>query len=169
MAKREFAILGAPYGGGAGVSGCALTPKLFRERGLAKLIKMRMKNWASRKEFSIEDFGDISCKLLMVRGKANKAKVFCTALEKKMDILYANNKIPIVIGGDHTIGVASLAASANHLEKKFGRKKLGVIWVDAHADINAYEVGNIHGKSLAIALGEVFSGVFTSRGRYYFT
>ena len=57
-----------------------------------------------------------------------------------------DNKFPITIGGDHSIGVASALGS---LEM---HKNIGVIWVDAHLDYNTFETtitGNIHGLPLA--------------------
>lgn len=59
------------------------------------------------------------------------------------------NHFPLVIGGDHSLSVGSIRGAAKH-------KKLGVIWVDAHADFNTTETtpsGNIHGMPLAALCG----------------
>jgi arginase len=67
---------------------------------------------------------------------------------------------PVLIGGDHSLAMGTLAASANH----YGR--LGVIWVDAHADFNTFKTsptGNPHGMPLAVACGlgdSIFTGLF---------
>lgn len=64
--------------------------------------------------------------------------------------------MPVVIGGDHSIGMGTLAGLAGA-----GRKP-GVIWIDAHGDINTPETtpsGNVHGMPLAIAIG-LASGPF---------
>jgi arginase len=56
---------------------------------------------------------------------------------------------PLVIGGDHSIALGSIRGAAKH-------KKLGVIWIDAHADFNTTETtpsGNIHGMPLAALCG----------------
>jgi len=59
------------------------------------------------------------------------------------------NRVPVVIGGDHSLSVGSIRGAAKH-------KKLGVIWVDAHADFNTSETtpsGNIHGMPLSALCG----------------
>jgi arginase len=59
------------------------------------------------------------------------------------------NRFPLVLGGDHSLSVGSIRGAAKH-------KKLGVIWVDAHADFNTAETtptGNIHGMPLAVLCG----------------
>jgi arginase len=64
--------------------------------------------------------------------------------------------LPVVLGGDHSIAAGSVAASANVVREKTG-KPLGVIWVDAHGDMNTpdtSESGNVHGMPLAALLGQ---------------
>lgn len=59
------------------------------------------------------------------------------------------NRFPLVIGGDHSLSVGSIRGAAKH-------RRLGVIWVDAHADFNTAETtpsGNIHGMPLAALCG----------------
>lgn len=60
---------------------------------------------------------------------------------------------PLVLGGDHSLSIGSVAAQARHHR---GGGSIGLIWVDAHADLNTPETtpsGNIHGMSLAVLLG----------------
>jgi arginase len=62
--------------------------------------------------------------------------------------------LPIVLGGDHSLGAGSVAATAAFFRKR--GEKLGVIWVDAHCDMNRPETsdsGNVHGMPLAALLG----------------
>lgn len=64
-----------------------------------------------------------------------------------------NNGFPIVLGGDHTVAIGTIAG----IKMAFPDKRLGVIWIDAHADMHSpYTTpsGNMHGMPLAIALGE---------------
>ncbi len=59
-------------------------------------------------------------------------------------------RFPLVLGGDHSLSIGSVRGAARN-------KKLGVIWIDAHADFNTAETtpsGNIHGMSLAILAGQ---------------
>jgi len=63
--------------------------------------------------------------------------------------------LPVVIGGDHSVAAGSVAASADAVRARTG-KPLGVLWVDAHGDMNTpdtSESGNVHGMPLAALLG----------------
>lgn len=65
-----------------------------------------------------------------------------------------NNTIPITIGGDHSLAIGSIAGATNYY-KKLG-KQLGLIWFDAHGDINTPDTtfsGAVHGMPLAVSLG----------------
>jgi arginase len=64
------------------------------------------------------------------------------------------SKVPLVLGGDHSIAIGTIAGMSNHYRKS-GRK-LGLIWIDAHADMNTPQSspsGNIHGMPLACSIG----------------
>jgi arginase len=66
----------------------------------------------------------------------------------------AEGAIPIVLGGDHSLGAGSVAAAAAHQRQQ--GKPLGLIWVDAHGDMNRPDTtdsGNVHGMPLAALLG----------------
>jgi arginase len=65
-----------------------------------------------------------------------------------------NNEIPIILGGDHAIAIPTFSAISNHYKQQ--GTEIGLIWFDAHADINTPETspsGNIHGMPLATILG----------------
>ena len=67
---------------------------------------------------------------------------------------FSEGAMPIVLGGDHSLGAGSVAAAAVHVRKQ--GKPLGLIWVDAHGDMNnpaSSESGNVHGMPLAALLG----------------
>src|SRR5699024_7225532 len=62
----------------------------------------------------------------------------------------SQKRLPLVVGGDHSIAIGALAGTAKHYEN------LGVIWYDAHGDLNSGDTspsGNIHGMPLAVSLG----------------
>jgi arginase len=73
------------------------------------------------------------------------------------DAVYAELKLqrlPILLGGDHCLGVGSISAVARHCREQ--GKKLRIIWLDAHADFNTSELtpsGNIHGMPVACLCG----------------
>lgn len=78
-----------------------------------------------------------------------------TAINQKLfdyaDKVHDNNLIPLLFAGDHSIAIGSVSASAKHHEN------LGLIWVDAHADINNEKTspsGNIHGMPVSFLLGK---------------
>lgn len=80
----------------------------------------------------------------------NAVNEFNTRLYKKVQEVIENGEIPLTLGGDHSMAIASTLAS---IEKY---KKLGIIWFDAHGDFNTFETtetGNIHGLPLAVATG----------------
>lgn len=71
-------------------------------------------------------------------------------LAEKIDEVIENGSFPLVLGGDHSIAIGTLASVAKHY------RNLGVIWYDAHGDLNTAETspsGNIHGMPLAVSLG----------------
>ncbi len=62
----------------------------------------------------------------------------------------SQGRFPLVLGGDHSIAIGTIAGVLQH------KKNLGVIWFDAHGDINTAETspsGNIHGMPVAVSLG----------------
>ena len=71
-------------------------------------------------------------------------------LAQKVDSVIESERFPLVLGGDHSIAIGTLTGTAKHY------KQLGVIWYDAHGDLNTLETspsGNIHGMPLAVSLG----------------
>lgn len=71
-------------------------------------------------------------------------------LAEEIDDIIQQNRFPLVLGGDHSIAIGTLAGVAKHY------KELGVIWYDAHGDLNTADTspsGNIHGMPLAASLG----------------
>lgn len=78
----------------------------------------------------------------------------CTALASLVAEAAAEKAFPLVMGGDHSIAVGTLAGLARHY--RAAGRSWGVIWIDAHADFNTPETspsGNIHGMSLAASAG----------------
>lgn len=71
-------------------------------------------------------------------------------LAEKVDTIVEKGEFPLVLGGDHSIAIGTLAGVSKHYEN------LGVIWYDAHGDLNIADTspsGNIHGMPLAASLG----------------
>ncbi|MBO1911823.1 arginase, partial [Microvirga sp. 3-52] len=73
-----------------------------------------------------------------------------TSLAEKVEETVASGRFPLILGGDHSIAIGTLAGLASTY------KNLGVIWYDAHADLNTSETspsGNIHGMPMAVSIG----------------
>jgi arginase len=78
----------------------------------------------------------------------------CTRLAEAVAQSAADAKFPIVLGGDHSVAVGTVSGMAQHMHAQ--GKKLGLIWIDAHADMNTPESspsGNVHGMPLACITG----------------
>ncbi len=150
---QKIRIIGVPMDLGASRRGVDMGPSALRVAGLQARIKQL--------GHQVEDIGNISVKQPeeMSYGEkrakyhaeiADACKDLATIVEKTLD----ENMLPVVLGGDHSIAAGSLSGVASHFKKK--EKKIGLIWLDAHGDINTPESspsGNVHGMPLATAMG----------------
>lgn len=78
----------------------------------------------------------------------------CRQLADRVEQAMDRGLFPVVLGGDHSVAIGTISGIARHLRKK--GQSLGVIWVDAHTDMNTPDsspTGNIHGMPLAVLLG----------------
>lgn len=147
----EVELIGVPLDLGADRRGVDMGPFAIRYAGLAeKLRDLGHKvvdsgnirtpvAGESKVEFSNAKF------LSGIRG-------VCLDLSKTVSGIIRRNKLPLVLGGDHSIAIGTLAG----LYRGRRGKEVGVIWLDAHGDFNTPDItpsGNIHGMSLAISAG----------------
>ncbi len=151
--RRFIEIIGVPVDLGAGRRGVDMGPSAIRVAGLeARLEQLG---------HQVEDFGDLDVMIPETQqvgeGKLRYKEpilAMCDALRQQVEQALGRGRLPLVLGGDHSIAIGSVAGSAGHYART-GRS-LGLIWFDAHGDANTPETtpsGNIHGMSLAIALG----------------
>jgi arginase len=78
----------------------------------------------------------------------------CTELAAMVEGAMAAGRAPIILGGDHSVAVGTVSGVSGFFRKK--DEKIGLIWIDAHADMNTPETspsGNIHGMPLACCVG----------------
>ena len=78
----------------------------------------------------------------------------CARLADIVEKAADESKVPLVLGGDHSIAIGTVAGMSRHFRKR--DRKLGLIWIDAHADMNTPESspsGNVHGMPLACCVG----------------
>ncbi len=156
---KSVALVGIPLGYGAGKAGSELGVEAMR---LAQLRGLSLVERIRELGYEVADRGDVE--IVKPRSKAvsgSKAKylpemaasfenVF-TDLTKVLE----DGELPIILGGDHAIAIGSFSAVSSFY-KNLG-EDIGLIWFDAHADINTPETsssGNIHGMPLAVLLGE---------------
>jgi len=78
----------------------------------------------------------------------------CTRLAAMVEQAADGGRVPLVLGGDHSVAMGTVAGMSRHFRKH--NRKIGLIWIDAHADMNTPESspsGNIHGMPLACIIG----------------
>jgi len=146
---RKLSIIGMPMDLGQMRRGVDMGPSAMRYAGIYENL--------SKLFDEIDDKGDIAIgrPKVMVDPDSNLRNLQLVA-EKNEELAKAVSKVveegsfPLVLGGDHSIAIGTLAGVAKHY------KNLGVIWFDAHGDLNTAETsptGNIHGMPLAVNVG----------------
>jgi len=154
LPRRPVSIIGAPMDLGAGRRGTDMGPSAVRLAGLHEAL-------AHAGFDDVEDLGDLdvpaveTLKILDSKAKHLPAiAASCKRLAKTVRGVLRRGRVPVTIGGDHSIAVGSISAVAAHYKK--AKKRLGVVWVDAHGDMNTPATtgsGNVHGMPLAAVLG----------------
>jgi arginase len=146
-------IIGVPLDLGAGRRGVDMGPSALRIAGLGERIQ--------ELGFEVTDKGDLDVPIPETQQPGDERKKYvrdiarvCTALyQSALESLEAG-ALPIVLGGDHSVAAGSVAASAAFARR--ARQSMGLIWVDAHGDMNtpaSSGSGNVHGMPLAALLG----------------
>ena len=149
MRNKTISIIGVPCDYGQQRRGVDMGPSAIRYAGLQERLELL--------GFQVVDTGDIRVRKMVTHVKQeinllNLEEVVevSTALAQQVAEVITQQHMPLVLGGDHSIAIGTLAGlTANY-------KNLGVIWFDAHADLNTPDTtpsGNIHGMPLATSLG----------------
>src|SRR5262245_9475838 len=151
--SRSIEIIGVPVDLGAGRRGVDMGPSAIRVADL----QVRLEQLGHQ----VVDAGDLDVMIPETQqvgeGKLRYKEpilAMSDALRLHVEEALGRDRLPLVLGGDHSIAIGSVAGTACHFARK-GRS-LGLIWFDAHGDANTPETtpsGNIHGMSLAISLG----------------
>jgi arginase len=146
-------IIGVPLDLGGNRRGTDMGPSAFRIAGFGEQL--------TRLGRVVVDKGDIVTPIPETKGPGDIRKRYMREIAKVCHKLFQSalasldeGALPIVLGGDHSLGAGSVAASAA-FQRKRGHK-LGLIWVDAHGDMNRPDTsgsGNVHGMPLAALLG----------------
>ncbi len=145
-------LIGAPTDIGASDRGASMGPEALRVAGIAEALQERGLEVADRGNL----FGPLNPWLPPRAGYRHLEQVIEWNREvmRAVGAELAAKRLPILLGGDHCLGLGSITAVANHCRKT--EKKLRVLWLDAHADFNTAEItpsGNIHGMPVACLCG----------------
>ena len=160
--NKKISIIGLPMDLGQSRRGVDMGPSAMRYAGVIERL--------SALDYDIKDLGDITIsqsspadnkgelsnlKNLRQVTKANEQ------LAQMVDEQVGEGSFPLILGGDHSIAIGSLAGISKHYQS------LGVIWYDAHGDLNTEKTspsGNIHGMPLAASLGLGHSNLINLHG-----
>jgi arginase len=146
-------IIGVPLDLGGNRRGTDMGPSAFRIAGIGEQL--------GTLGLTVIDKGDILTPIPEIKGPGDVHKRYVKDIARVCQKLFQTSlaslddgALPIVLGGDHSLGAGSVAAAAAHFRKR--GDKLGLIWVDAHGDMNRPDTsdsGNVHGMPLAALLG----------------
>ncbi len=153
MATKVVNIIGFPMDLGADRRGVDMGPSALRIAGLREKLE--------RLGYKVTDSGDLFIQI-MERQKITNHKLkylneivrTAKSLAVKVEKVLEKGQFPLCIGGDHSMAIGNIAGISSYCKKN--NLKLGIIWIDAHADMNTEETspsGNIHGMPLSASLG----------------
>jgi arginase len=151
---RPVHIIGVPLDLGAGRRGVDMGPSALRIAGLGERI--------ARLGYTVIDKGDLLTPNPETKSPGDEHKKYVREIAKVCQRLYetslaslTDGALPVVLGGDHSLGAGSVAAAAAWA-KRIHDRPIGLLWVDAHGDMNTPDTspsGNVHGMPLAALLG----------------
>ena len=147
-----ISLIGLPTDIGAGARGASMGPEALRVAGLAQVLESHGLEVADRGNLA----GPANPWQPPVDGYRHLPEVVAwnTTLHEAVHAELSLGRMPIVLGGDHCLGLGSISAVARHCRE--AGKKLRVLWLDAHADYNTATLtpsGNIHGMPVALLCG----------------
>jgi len=149
---RSISLIGAPTDIGAGARGASMGPEAMRVAGIGEALRAR--------GCEVQDRGNLTGPSNPwqppVEGYRHLAEVVAwnQAVHEAVYTELRDGRLPILLGGDHCLGLGSISAVARHCRD--AGKKLRILWLDAHADFNTSELtpsGNIHGMPVACLCG----------------
>jgi arginase len=146
-------IIGVSLDLGGNRRGVDMGPSAFRIAGLAERL--------TGLGITVVDHGDLVAPIPEIKSEGDPRKKYIREITRVCEKLYKTSLaalesggLPLVLGGDHSLAAGSVAASADFMRRE--NKPIGLIWVDAHADMNtptSSGSGNVHGMPLAALLG----------------
>ena len=149
----KIRIIGVPMDLGASRRGVDMGPSALRVAGLQTRLKQLGRQ--------VEDIGNVPVPQAEEQHYGDKSAKYlaeiaetCKGLAETVRKTLDEGLVPLVLGGDHSIAVGTTAGVADHFNAQ--SKRIGMIWLDAHGDMNTPESspsGNVHGMPLASIMG----------------
>jgi arginase len=146
-------IIGVSLDLGGNRRGVDMGPSAFRIAGLAERL--------ATLGITVVDHGDVVAPIPETKSSGDPRKKYIREITRVCEKLYRTSLsalekggLPLVLGGDHSLAAGSVAATADFVRRE--NKPLGLLWVDAHGDMNtpaSSDSGNVHGMPLASLLG----------------
>lgn len=151
--KPKIAAISVNFDLGAGRRGASRGPKAIFEAGLIQELQ--------ELTYTVDHVADLrlvndTATPLDAQVDSRNLNYFAevieinTQLAEQVSQVVSRDDFPLIIGGDHSIAIGTIAGLSSHYSN------LGVIWIDAHSDLNTPDTspsGNIHGMSLAVSMG----------------
>ncbi|MFB3828710.1 MAG: arginase [Bryobacteraceae bacterium] len=154
MPHSHIAIIGAPLDLGQGRRGVDMGPSALRVANLnGRLASLGYK---------VKDLGNVPVEQAESLAEEPGAPAryvphiaaACKRLARMVERALAAKQAPVVLGGDHSVAIGTVAGVSHRFRR--ARKEIGLLWIDAHADMNTPETsptGNVHGMPLACCIG----------------
>ena len=150
--NRQLSLIGAPTDVGAGARGASMGPEALRVANIVPVLR--------NLGFEVVDRGNLAGPpnpwLAPVGGYRHLTEVVAwnQLVHDAVHAELAAGHLPILLGGDHCLGLGSISAVARHCRET--QRKLRILWLDAHADFNTDALtpsGNLHGMPVACLCG----------------
>jgi arginase len=153
MRPSHIAIIGAPLDLGQGRRGVDMGPSALRVANLNSRIRAL--------GYEVEDLGNVEVAQAETTPEGDSRAKYVAAIAASCQHLavtvgqaLARGRLPLALGGDHSVAVGTMSGVSQHFREQ--GQKAGIIWLDAHADMNTPDSspsGNVHGMPLACIVG----------------
>jgi len=153
LRRSHVSLIGIPMDLGSSLRGVDMGPSAIRIAGVSEKLRGL--------GYHVHDLGNVSVPHAKVAQGADQRMKFakpireaCRQLGLTVEGVLNAGRIPLVLGGDHSIAMGTLSGLARWGKRR--KRPLGLLWVDAHGDCNNAQTspsGNVHGMPLAVALG----------------
>lgn len=154
MSPRDIQIIGVPSDLGANMRGANMAPSAIRISELHQRIQVLGYKVFDRGDLHVPIRDTLSAESVNSK-HLDEIRAICETLAGEVLEAMKANRLPIVLGGDHSIAMGTIAGVSKFYRER--NESMGLVWVDAHADLNTHETspsGNIHGMPLSVVLGK---------------